>query len=403
MKEVLHIGLIMRYGREWIGGTEYIKNIILALASLPEETRSTFKVSLICGQSVEPVYYSQVIPFLNQVYHLDLESMLEPGDRQRALPGQLWQKAASLLNFGKNESFDEFLKKANIDFIYPYSESTKISCRHASWIYDFQHKYLSNLFSKYEIEKRDGVFFRIAQENSTVVFSSQAAAADFRKFYPEAISKPQVLSFRVHPEPSWYEGDPVKIQKEYSLPDRFFLISNQFWTHKNHLVVFEALKLLQEQTVFPIVVCTGSLYDYRQPDYSNTILQAIHKLGVANQVYLLGLIPRRDQIQVMRRSLAVIQPSLFEGWNTVVEEARCLGKTIFLSDIPVHREQNPPKGIFFPPDSPEALKGILGEWWDKLAPGPDLEKEAGARTKALEEVTSFGYRFLEIAREGCDR
>jgi glycosyltransferase involved in cell wall biosynthesis len=106
-----------------------------------------------------------------------------------------------------------------------------------------------------------------------------------------------------------------KVQKDYSLPDRFFLISNQFWTHKNHLVVFEALKILRERSVFPVVVCTGSLYDFRQPDYSNTILQAIHKLGVARQVNLLGLIPRPDQIQLLRRSLAVIQPSLFEGWN----------------------------------------------------------------------------------------
>jgi glycosyltransferase involved in cell wall biosynthesis len=403
MKEVLHIGLIMRYGREWVGGTEYIKNIILALASLPEAIRSTFKLSLICGQFVEPLYYSQVIPYLNQVYHLDLESMLESGGQHQSLPGRLRQKATALFGYGKNQSFGAFLKKANIDFIYPYSEGIEVSCRHASWIYDFQHKYLSHLFSKYEIDKRDRVFLRIAQEDSTVVFSSQSAASDFRKFYPEAISKPEVLSFRVHPDPSWYEGDPIKVQTEYSLPDRFFLISNQFWTHKNHLVVFQALKLLQKHAIFPVVVCTGSLYDYRQPDYSNTILQTIHKLGVARQVQLLGLTPRTDQIQLMRRSLAVIQPSMFEGWNTVVEEARCLGKPIILSDIPVHREQNPQGSTFFTPNSPETLEGILGEWWDRLAPGPELEQESVARAKALEEVSAFGYRFLEISRGECNR
>jgi glycosyltransferase involved in cell wall biosynthesis len=195
----------------------------------------------------------------------------------------------------------------------------------------------------------------------------------------------------------------MRVQKEYSLPDRFFLISNQFWTHKNHLVVFEALKLLKEHDIFPVVVCTGSLYDYRQPDYSNTILQTIHKRGVARQVYLLGLIPRTDQIQLLRRSLAVIQPSLFEGWNTVVEECRCLAKPMILSDLAVHREQNPPGSIFFSASSPEALKGILGEWWDRLAPGPDLDQEPAARAKALEEVSFFGYRFLEMVRRACAR
>ncbi len=403
MKEILHIGLIMRYGKEWIGGTEYIKNIILALASLPEETRSTFRLSLICGQSVDRVYYSQVIPYLDHVYPLDLESMLEPGDQDRALLGQFREKAATFLGYGKDHPFDGFLKKAGIDFIYPYSENIKLSCRYASWIYDFQHRYLSHLFSKYEIDKRDGVFLRIALEDGTVVFSSQHAASDFQKFYPEAKSKPRVLPFRVYPESSWYEGDPVKVQKEYTLPDRFFIVSNQFWTHKNHLVVFEALKLLQEQGVYPVVVCTGSLYDYRQPDYSNTILQAIHRLGVARQVLLLGLIPRTDQVQLLRRSLAVIQPSLFEGWNTVVEEARCLAKPIILSDIAVHREQTPPESIFFPPASAETLKGILGEWWQRLTPGPERVQESAVRARALEEVSRFGYHFLEIARGGSDR
>jgi glycosyltransferase involved in cell wall biosynthesis len=403
MKEGLHIGLIMRYGREWVGGTEYIKNIILALASLPRETRLKFKVSLICGESVDPAYYSPVVPHLDHVYRLDLEKMLEPRDGPRTRLGQFRQKAGSFLHREKNQSFDEFLKKAHIDFLYPYSEIGKISCRYASWIYDFQHKHLSHLFSQYEIAKRDRVFLQVARQDSTVIFSSRNAASDFHMFYPQAISKPEVLSFRVHPEPSWYEGDPVAVQKEYTLPDRFFLVSNQFWTHKNHLVVFEALKLLREHSVFPRVVCTGSLYDYREPDYSNTILQTIHKLGVAGQVYLLGLTPRADQIQLLRRCLAVIQPSLFEGWNTVVEEARCLAKPIFLSDIAVHREQNPPKSIFFPPNSPETLEGILEGGWDRLAPGPDLKEESAARAKALEEASAFGNRFLEIVRGECDR
>jgi glycosyltransferase involved in cell wall biosynthesis len=233
-----------------------------------------------------------------------------------------------------------------------------------------------------------------------VVFSSQNAASDFFKFFPEATSKPEVLPFRVHPEPSWYDEDPIEVQKEYCLPDRFFLICNQFWTHKNHLVVFEALKLLRKRSVFPVIVCTGSLYDYREPDYSNTILQAIHKRGVAGQVNLLGLIPRRDQIQLLRRSMAVIQPSLFEGWNTVVEEVRCLAKPSLLSDIAVHREQNPPGSEFFEPASPASLAALLGEWWEKLSPGPHAEQEASARVRALEEAKMFAYRFLEMARGG---
>ena len=230
--------------------------------------------------------------------------------------------------------------------------------------------------------------------------SSKTAESDFQKFFPEATHKSKVLSFRTSPTSIWYEVDPGQVQQEYSLPDRFFLVSNQFWQHKNHLLLFKALKLLQEKSIHPIVVCTGHIYDGRQPDYSDTILQTIHKLGIAQQVYLLGIIPRLAQVQLMRRSLAVIQPSLFEGWSTIVEDARCLGKPVILSNIPVHIEQHPPSGLFFERNSPESLAPLLADCWEHLLPGPDLKQEVIARTNSLNEVQAFGYRFLEIAKDG---
>jgi glycosyltransferase involved in cell wall biosynthesis len=41
----------------------------------------------------------------------------------------------------------------------------------------------------------------------------------------------------------------------------------------------------------------------------------------------------------MRASTALINPSLFEGWSTTVEEAKSTGTPMILSDLGVHREQ----------------------------------------------------------------
>jgi hypothetical protein len=56
---------------------------------------------------------------------------------------------------------------------------------------------------------------------------------------------------------------------------------NQFWQHKKHIVVFQALHLLHKQSIYPNIVFTGNLYDSRQPSYINTVLQSIHKLRIA--------------------------------------------------------------------------------------------------------------------------
>jgi glycosyltransferase involved in cell wall biosynthesis len=386
----------MQGGKDWIGGTEYIKNIVFALASLPDEVRSTFELCLLCSNSVESSLYNQINSDLDRIYYLELD--LQP---VTVLNRIIWKFQRSFFK-ENNARLDDFFRREKIDFVYPYfTESTrKPAYQSAAWIYDFQHKYLPEFFTKEEIQIRDRLFASIAGHSSTVVLSSKTAEADFHKFYPEAATKTQVLSFKTYPNSSWYNFDPRQTQKQYCLPDRFFIVSNQFWQHKNHLVIFKALKILQSKSIYPMVVCTGSIYDFRQPDYSNTILQTIHTLGIAQQIYLLGLIPRLDQIQLMRCSLAVIQPSLFEGWSTVVEDARCLGKLMILSDLPVHLEQNPPNSVFFERYSADSLAAILGDWWEQRSPGIDIEQEAIAKENNLKEVQKFGQQFLKIVKRG---
>jgi glycosyltransferase involved in cell wall biosynthesis len=100
----------------------------------------------------------------------------------------------------------------------------------------------------------------------------------------------------------------------------------------------------------------------------------------------------------MRRSLAVIQPSLFEGWSTVVEDARSLGKPILLSDFPVHLEQNPPFGHFFERGNSEQLASLIEKAFDMLKPGPDHDQESHAQEENEERLVEYGRRFLAIVR-----
>ena len=54
---------------------------------------------------------------------------------------------------------------------------------------------------------------------------------------------------------------------QYGLPDTFFHLPNQFWAHKNHLLVVDALSSLQSSGIQTTVVCTGHTTDIRRPEY----------------------------------------------------------------------------------------------------------------------------------------
>jgi glycosyltransferase involved in cell wall biosynthesis len=388
MKKRPRICLVMQGDRTWIGGLEYVKNLAIALAHVPDKP----EVILLCSNTLQQSFYDPVKQHITEL--CVLEDELKPN---RVTNRVRWKIMRSLYG-GDNPRLDTFLIRKKIDFVYPYYSKPprNASFKSASWIFDFQHKYLPQLFSKEEINKRDKFMAYLAANSEKVVVSSNVALKDYCSVFPACAAKASVLNFRTAVQDSWHKDDPFAVQKKYKLPDKFFLLSNQFWKHKNHVVVFNAVRICVENGLSPCIVCTGHFYDNRDPEYADTILSMIHELGIAENIHLLGLIPKSDQVQLMRRSVAVIQPSLFEGWNTSVEEASALGKTIILSDIDVHKEQKPNYGIFFKANDAYDLSEIVGNSWNSCAPGPDVIRERKGIEENAKLVSEFGTQFLEL-------
>ena len=382
----------MQGTRAWIGGIEYTKNMILALSSLAHEVRSSIELSLLSLESIERHLYDGVIPHVDHLYFM--EKIPTP-----SIVHWVYRTFKVFLSGSYNSWYDAFFKDKGFDFVYPFTFNQHIETpyRYASWIADFQHKHMPHYFSEADIRKRDTQFEQIVTYAPIIVLSSKTAESDFRTFFPRYAHKTRVLSFRTSPDPDWYVPDPIETQIKYSLPDKFFIVCNQFWKHKNHLTLFTALHLMRKKGLRPVLVCTGSIEDHRDRVYMNHIQKTIDELGIRDQIHILGLIPRLDQIQLMRRAIAVIQPSLFEGWSTVVEDSRCLGKPIILSNIPVHEEQNPERGIFFEKESPEELADHMEKAWMILSAGPLLSDESHARELSIQAVTEYGYRILDLA------
>jgi glycosyltransferase involved in cell wall biosynthesis len=395
MTHPFRIGLINQYDQRWVAGTEYFKNIILGVSTLSHENRNVVEIYLITGRSTDKTILHLVEPHLKDIF------FTEEIIGSQTFPKNIKRKIASIFFKRPYYLYENFLNKFAFDFVYPYFSpcDDDISKKSAAWIFDFQHKYLAKYFSKKEIFIRNRHFGNIAKYASEVIVSSKCAQRDFHEFFPQAASKSRVLPFRSVPSPEWFDGNPKDVQNKYSLPDKFFIVCNQFWQHKNHLAILESMNLLKMEAVRPMVVCTGHLQDYRRSGYYDEVLKTIRRYDLKEQIMILGLVPKIDQIQLLRRSIAVIQPSLFEGWSTVVEEARCFGKPIILSDISVHLEQNPPNCEYYDRNSPYSLAEVMAKWWKNLLPGPDIAQEAIGKENNKEEVRLFARKFLDIAKK----
>ena len=216
------------------------------------------------------------------------------------------------------------------------------------------------MFNKNEIILRNKSILNLLNKSDRILLSSKDAQQDLiENFGFKYKQKVDVIEFvSIIEKYAKYEKNDIEyIKSKYNIPQKYFLLPNQFWKHKNHLLVFEALSILNNKGLDISLVCTGLLDDYRNKDYAISILNFIKETGI--DVKMLGLINYQDLILLIKSSIAVINPSLFEGWSTIVEECKTLGKNLIISDIPIHREQNPEHVIFFNPYKANKLADIL--------------------------------------------
>jgi glycosyltransferase involved in cell wall biosynthesis len=397
---VLTIGLVVpEAGEAWMGGIDFVIHAGLALADFRDAAAPGLRLKLIFS----PNTYS----LLN--FYEALVRRVEDVVVCRAPRPSLWRRVLRRLagRWIKPRPYTlyDFAADQAIDFLYPCYDIPPSETRVATsaLIPDLQHKHLPHYFSPGELQTRDEHYDTLARHCTRVIMFSQHACADFARFFPAHAAKARPLRFRCKAAAADRAGDPHEVQQRYHLPDRFFIVSNQLWQHKNHMLLLEALHLLQAHgPCRPVLVFTGGLEDYRKPEYLGSLLQTIARYGLHEQVRILGLLPKPDQIQLVRRAVAVVQPSLFEGLSLMVEIARGLGKAMILSDFPVHVDQNPPRTRYFQRTSAADLAAALQDYWETLQPGPDLGAEDHAVRENHEDVLAFGKQLFELGCEAVD-
>jgi len=192
-----------------------------------------------------------------------------------------------------------------------------------------------------------------------LVVSSYDVKSDFYRFF----DIPNHVKFHVYHFVSIVDKFPThnkeQVCKEFNLPDNYFVISNQFHKHKNHKVAFKAIANLKKQGKIIHLVLTGKLPEDSGSQYINELKKILDENELHNQVIFLGVIPRDMQLSIMLHADAIIQPSLFEGWSTVIEDAISLQKPVICANLSVNVEQLKEKGTYFSAHNTTELSEIL--------------------------------------------
>ncbi len=346
---MIRLAFFIHFNRTWVGGINVILNLINLLNIKRKETKSKIKIIIFTNSKKELKKYSinKNIEIIQDITLFNQNIVLRIIDK------------IFLVFFNKTIFLEKFLLKNKIDIISHTNIISGInSCsKSIIWIPDFQYLHFPKLFSlKYKIFKYINMklYSKCAHK---ILLSSASARKDLKKVCDISNKKIKVnrFFFKVPSKNKLKKFSYLK--KKYKLPNKYFYLPNQYWEHKNHRIVIEALNKIYDKKIF--IYSTGSKNDYRNPKYFSSLMKNLKENKLENNYKYLGLVPYIDVMSLIYHSLALINPSYFEGWSSSVEQANAYKKIIILSKIKVHLEQNPDKAYFFNPNSSTSLKKIL--------------------------------------------
>lgn len=262
-------------------------------------------------------------------------------------------------------------ERLGIDLVvYPFTSplSFEAGTPYVLAVHDLMHRRHPEFpeFGGAELAAREYLFGNGIEAAELILVDSEVGKEDVLEFYGDRISPERiaVLPFLPGTPTVVTEEDRVRVRHERRLPARFLFYPAQFWPHKNHRLIVEALAELERSDGLGVeLVLVGStLGEVRERNHAELLARA-RELGVEGRLHQLGYVAAADVAGLYAEAVALVMPTFFGPTNIPVLEAWALDCPVITSDIPGVREQCGDAALLVDPGSVEALAAAIRQVW----------------------------------------
>lgn len=260
-------------------------------------------------------------------------------------------------------------------FTRPYFQHQDIPL--VSIIYDLQYHYYPQFFSDAEARGRDQTFQLAAKRSARLACISdfvRQTVLEYGGLPPEKVRTVHICLPERLSEPS-DAAVAAELDRLGLTRHNYLIFPANFWPHKNHAVLLTAFGLFAKahpESALKLVF-TGA-----DTGLAPELRQAAQSMGLAGRVLFTGYVSDEDLAALTTGALALIFPSLFEGYGMPVAEAMHLGVPVLCSNVTSLPEVGGDAVLYFDPRKPEDVAGAIA----RIASEPGLRSELAAKGKA---------------------
>jgi glycosyltransferase involved in cell wall biosynthesis len=230
---------------------------------------------------------------------------------------------------------------------------------------DYPRLTLPNRRARTYASAKRALAVRLAARLFTVSEASREALADRLGITPERLAiVPEA------PDPVFHPRTPAEVELALAplglAAGSFLLSAGGISPHKNlESLVAAYAELLRRAGDAPQLVLAGDLQDDPYLSSAAEIKALIAELGLGGRVLLPGFVEDETLACLYAGAVAVVLPSLAEGFGLPAVEAAACGAALVLSDLPAHRETLGQAALFVAPSDvrsmADALERVLGD------------------------------------------
>ena len=180
--------------------------------------------------------------------------------------------------------------------------------------------------------------------------------------------------------------EKIVIRGKYNLPDRYFLFVSSIAPRKNLIAICKAMVLLNGKLDIPLVVLGNGKKEKER------VKRFMLDNGLANKIFFLNDLPQAKHLAftsaldfpaIYQQAVALIYPSIFEGFGLPVLEALWSGLPVICSNTSSLPEAGGDAALYFSPADHE----LLADHMLNVASNEILTEEL--RSKGLKHAQQF--------------
>ncbi|MBM3768136.1 MAG: glycosyltransferase [Acidobacteria bacterium] len=212
---------------------------------------------------------------------------------------------------------------------------------------DIQHEFFPECFDASVLKWRKDTYGPTAR-NTDILFTLSEHA---KQTIVDTYGAPAAKVLPIHLDADDEFRAPASCSDSPRLPARYLYFPANFWPHKNHENIFEALRIAVDGGEEIDLVLTGAEAG------SEKALEQAARLGLASRVHYLGHVAKHLVPEIYRRAEALLFATKFEGFGIPILEAFYCGTPVITSSAGSCVEVAGEAAVLVDPQSPESIAG----------------------------------------------